>query len=230
MWPPVPPARIITRARSRHADVLPSVGSTRWRRRLVPRTLALAAVATGGCVVAGTLPGDRLQRFAAQARDLALGAIEFVGHAQQQADRGARHQHARTAGGNQRQRQALGRQQAEVHADRHEALQARSTARRRTRSSPRSGGASRRTAARPRTRDPRAARYRPITSDDADQAEFFGDHREDEVGVRFGQVRQLLHRCRRGRRRTIRRGRPPSALASAGSRCRTDRPTDRGTR
>ena len=111
-----------------------------------------------GCAVAGTLPGDGCSASPRRRATWRSRAIEFVGHAQQQAERRAGHQHARAARGNQRQRQALGRQQAEVHADRHEALQARSTARRRTRSSRRSGGASRRTAARSRTRDRPAAR------------------------------------------------------------------------
>ena len=52
------------------------------------------------------------------------GGGDLVVHAQQHADPGERHEHARAAVRQERQRQALGRQQAHVHADVDEGLQA----------------------------------------------------------------------------------------------------------
>ena len=57
-------------------------------------------------------------------RHLGFAPRELVARAQDQADRGAGHQQAGAAGAHQRQGQALGRQHAQVHADRDERLHA----------------------------------------------------------------------------------------------------------
>ena len=68
-----------------------------------------------------------------------------------------------------------------------------------------------------------ARRTATMTAAHADEAELLGDHREQEIGVRLGQVEQLLDARAQARRRTIRRGRRRSASATAGSPCRADR-------
>ena len=67
-------------------------------------------------------------------------------------------------------------------------------------------------------------------SDDADEAELLGQHREQEVGVRLGQIEELLHALAEP-------DAEPLAAADGDQRLReleaavvTGRPRDRGTR
>jgi hypothetical protein len=125
IWPPV-----------RRRESLPGRSSLRSQSRLDARAMAArrrhdrgvtrraarrprrgaSSNASSFATRLGRIDGPRSSR-------LAFGAIEFVTHPQQQPM--ARRSSARSSpGGNQRQGQALGRQHAEVHAHRHERLQA----------------------------------------------------------------------------------------------------------
>ena len=113
-------------------------------------------------------------------------------HAQQQAHPGQRHQQARAAIAHERQRQPFGRQHAHVDAHVDEGLQ----------SEPdpeacreiglelhaRIGGELGDVQCAPDQREEQRERQRH-----ADEPEFLGQHREQEVRVRFGQIEQLLH-------------------------------------
>src|SRR3546814_7227470 len=88
--------------------------------------------------------------------------------------------------------QALGRQDAEVDADRDEGLQAD-----RQRHAERAVAGEMAAHADAAVADPERApdqqRVQPDHQAHADEAEFLGEHREDEVGVRLGQVRTEEH-------------------------------------
>ena len=153
----------------------------------------------------------------------------LVVDAQQNRDRDAVRDDAAAAERQQRQREALGGQHAHVDADVDERLHAdphadalRDERRERT-LEPR-----RLPTDRERARTAIHANSASTTSD-AGEAELLGDHREQEVGVRFGQVEELLDAGAQARRRATRRARTRSASARAGSPCRADRTTGRGT-
>ena len=124
--------------------------------------------------------------------------------------------HGRPAVGQERQRQALRRQQAEHHRRRSAAPARRSA----IVVMPNASSAREASACRRAMRNPRAATSGEERQHDerAEQPELLADHREDEVGVRLGQVEHLLLALPRGRRRRGRRAEGDEATARAGSR------------
>ena len=188
-----------------HSTGMPSAGTSRASMpRCVPsqtmsnpRRLRTRAVASAGntcppvppAITSATL---RFMCGGPRATDLAAGRLGVVVDAQQHADPAERDQHAAAAVGEQRQGQALRRQQAHVHADVHERLQAEPDA---------DGGREVRLEGLPCFRRIARDLERPADEhgeqadhhDHADEAELLGEHREHEIGVRLGQVEQLLH-------------------------------------
>ena len=200
-----------------------------------PRRRSTRAVASAGNTCPPVPPAMMSATRARHARRRSRGTTTRPRHdglvmdPQQHAEPAERDQHAAAAVAEERQRQALGRQQPHVHADVHERLQAepdadrrreirlelearlRGVARDRERASDQQDEQARSRARRPRARTP--PRGRRIRSPCAPRAD-----------------RRASARSSRARRRTTRHGRSRSAIASAGSRCRTDRPTDPGRR
>ena len=124
-------------------------------------------------------------------RDRAVGAVEFVLDTQHDADCNQRHQHAATTGTDQRQGKALGGQRAEVDTDADHSLQP----------DPQANAVSDETGERtalavshdtnhhdPRDQQQKQQQHR----NDPGQPELFGQHGENEIGVRFREVKQLL--------------------------------------
>ena len=104
------------------------------------------------------------------------------------------HQHPGAAVAHERQREPLGRQQAHVHAHVDERLEADPDADALRRERGEMALVQRGLAA-----DGEGTRHDPDEERDhqrhAGEAQFFGDHREQEIGMRFGQVKQLLDAC-----------------------------------